>query len=117
MFIRSLLLERMPVLDLASYYVKHAGKYESRSISPVDRKLTTDPASTELTTNHLIDMLTLQPEDNSSAVSVSTGDALLGILGGSPRPASTLSSTPGNFTSSISCEFLFEGVLQLLFSK
>ena len=109
MFLRGPLLERMPILDLESYYTKHAGKFERRSVSPeVDRKPTTDPASTELTTNHLIDMLTLQPEDHSTALSVSPGDALLNIMGGSPRPA-TLLSTPGNSTSavanSLSCKW------------
>lgn len=100
-FQRGPLLERMPVLDLESYYTKHAGKFESRSISPVDRKLTADPASTELSMNPLMDMLSLQSEDYSSAVSVSAGDALLNMLGGSPRPAAILSSTPGSSTSSV----------------
>lgn len=102
--LRGPLLERMPVLDLASYTARYAGidrKDEDRSVSPADRTFTTGPSSTELTTNHLLDMLTIKHEDHPSPLSASTGDALLDIIGGSSRPTTASSSTPGNSTSSV----------------
>lgn len=96
----------MPVLDLASYSEKYAGidnKYEcQRYVSPVDRTFTTDPASTELTTNHLMDMLTIRPEGHPSTLSASAGNTLLNIIGGSSIPTSASSPTPGNLSSSVS---------------
>lgn len=94
-------MERIPILDWATYSAKHAGldsRYEGRSVSPVDRRIAASPTSPELTTNHLMEMLTIEPEDHPPAHPASSGVGLVNVIGGSLGPVPPSPSTSGKLT-------------------
>nr|PNR43621.1 hypothetical protein PHYPA_016002 [Physcomitrium patens] len=104
------LTERMPILDFASYSSKRTGydkRYGSHSVSPTGKIPPSDVAAIKFTTNDLMDMLTIQPIEEASALPASAGDAPYDIVGGSRSSTSAV-------TNPIPARLSIEGASALL---
>ncbi|KAG0565630.1 hypothetical protein KC19_7G002600 [Ceratodon purpureus] len=101
--IKAALVERMPVLDEATYSAKNEMGIDGHHTPAA---VTTEPHSNghvkhangigkqPAATSNLMDLLSFMPDEQPSSPSKSTGDALLDLLGSGPMGASN-STTPG----------------------
>jgi AP-1 complex subunit gamma-1 len=96
-------VERMPVLDEATYSAKHEMGVDSHHTTAA---VTSEPRANGHVkhgngiekqpgaTSNLMDLLSFMPDEQPSSPSKSTGDALLDLLGSGPVGGSN-STTPG----------------------